>query len=128
MEMSPLFMKRRNVGKNLLQFDGCTSFFQLSLQSFSVSLRASFLQSSRSRLYQSLSFLQTQTQNFLSSLDDSHLSVAEGSHNNVEFSLFSSSVSTVVAASRSSCNSSSYTKFFLNCVNQFSQFQNRRVP
>ena len=30
------------------------------------------------------------------------------------------------ASSRSSCNSSSYTEFFLNCVNQFSQFQNRQ--
>ena len=98
MEMSPLFMKRRNVRKNFLQFDGCTSFFQLSLQSFSVSLRASFLQSSRSRLYQSLSFLQTKTQNFLSSLDDSHLSVAEGSHNNVEFSLFSFSCTSSTAS------------------------------
>ena len=38
----------------------------------------------------------------------------------------SASCASSAACSRSSCNSSSYTEFFLNCVNQLSQFQNRQ--
>ena len=61
------------MGIILFKFYFSTSFFELLLQTFSFSLRKSFLNCARSTVYEFLSFLQAKTCKFLNEFNNCEL-------------------------------------------------------
>ncbi len=113
----------------LFKFNFSPGFFELLLESFSISLSKTFLDSVRSTIYEILSFLQAQTGKFLNELNDSELAGTCALQYYVERSLFLGSGST---GSRTGSNSYSGSGrfdaiFFLQNFSKFVYFSNGEI-
>ena len=108
----------------LFEFDFCADFLELSLESFSVCLGKTFLNSVRSTVYHFLSFLEAKTGYFLNELNDFEFFVTGSLEDYVEAGFFFSSCT---GSGGTSCNSYSSsggfnTVFVLEDLGKFVYF------